>query len=361
MRRIELDPVSHSQMKLLAAACLGSLFVAMGCEGPFRARVTVYCVPHAEGTMWWRKAILSTTIRPQSGQVTRVSSRELSHSDMREKAGQEVWANSEWFREHAPHTVEFKVTWEYHISYFVTPAMPLLGQVSSEVHKIELEDVSNPTRRLSADERTYGKDHRLVFREPEPSRFDGEATRFLEKAHGSRAPLPKRESPGAPTPDAASSYVKLSSSEPGIEVYLDGSRFASLDVAGPQGALVRTVPPGKHRIEARKEFFQRHSLDVTLEPNGVWKHHFVMERVAGFGETATGTTRAEQARGELTILSARSGVTVVMDGRSIDVPTELTGVPAGEYSLRVVVGGREERVVPVTIRHGQKTIVNLDR
>jgi hypothetical protein len=168
--------------------------------------------------------------------------------------------------------------------------------------------------------------------------------------------------PSAPGSSAGGSgYLKLSSNVPGVEVFLDGKALVSIEKPGTAEGVIKKVAPGSYLVEARKEFYKRISLKISVQQDGVVKHHFVMERAAGFDETATTTTRTQQARGALTLLTERKGVVVVLDGQNVDAPTELKDVPAGEYTMTVKVNGSEERKVQVTIRDGQKAVVDLDK
>ncbi len=147
---------------------------------------------------------------------------------------------------------------------------------------------------------------------------------------------------------------------PGVQIYIDGDLVGAIERAGESGAIVRLVEPGTHRLRAWKPFFADAPVTMTLGKRGVHRHHFELEPVEGIVETQTENTPLKQKRGSLTLLTKRPGVRVVVGNRSFEAPTELTGMPAGPYELKVTTFGKRPRFVTVTVKGGRTSIVDLD-
>jgi len=154
-----------------------------------------------------------------------------------------------------------------------------------------------------------------------------------------------------------SGYLKLTSSENNVEIYIDNEYQGLLSQKAP---FNKKIEVGTHQVSARKKFFKSNTVNIPIEPNTVYAHNFNLIPANTDWNENTSNTRLVQAKGSLTVVTERKDLVVYIDGNRKVPSFELSDIAAGEYDMRVV-GSGIEKVIHIVINDGQKVFIDIDK
>lgn len=169
------------------------------------------------------------------------------------------------------------------------------------------------------------------------------------------SPKPPRDS--SSKTEQPSGYLKLTASEPFVDVYIDNELRGQIPKDEP---FVKKLPVGQYQITARKEFFRPVSIRFRLFENDVFSYHFPLQRVAGWNEEPPGESNIVQARGNLTVGTEQSNLKVIFEGQTKIPPFQLRDIPAGVYQLVVIREGVKKTITAI-VNDKETCLVDLDR
>ncbi|MCX6334671.1 MAG: PEGA domain-containing protein [Bacteroidia bacterium] len=152
-------------------------------------------------------------------------------------------------------------------------------------------------------------------------------------------------------------YLKLTSSENNVEIYLDNEYQGLLSKQTP---FNKKIEVGNHQVSARKKFFKTNTVNVIIEPNSVLAHNFNLIPATSNWDENTSNTKVIQAVGSLTVVTERKDLVVYIDGNKKVPSFEITEIAAGEYDMRIV-GNGIDKVIHITIEDGKKVFIDLDK
>ena len=152
-------------------------------------------------------------------------------------------------------------------------------------------------------------------------------------------------------------YVKLTSNEQDVSIYVDNEFVGKI----ADGALNKKLPVGLHRIMAKKPFYRPITIKVTIEKDRVFSHVFQLLKAEGWSEPDVEGSTAQQARGDLSIVTERNDYKVYIEGVLKSPPFELRKMPAGVYDIRVVnITLGVDDTLRVTVDEDDVTLKDLD-
>lgn len=151
-------------------------------------------------------------------------------------------------------------------------------------------------------------------------------------------------------------YVKLTSNEKDVDIYIDGKLMGQIKDKLP---FNKKVPAGECFIMAKKEYFLPANIKANIEKHGVFPYHFRLKRFKGYFEQAPGRTEIIEASGDLTVGTERSDLIVYIEGEKKIPPFTLEGLPAGIYNMKIT-GPNIKKKLTVTVNVNERAFVDLD-
>lgn len=154
----------------------------------------------------------------------------------------------------------------------------------------------------------------------------------------------------------AGGYLKLTSNEENVEVYLDFNKLGTIY----NESFNKRVPAGEHILMVRKDFFRPITRILDVQPNEIYPINFILKEVDGWEEESPVQVTTTQARGNLTIGTERSDYIIEIEGVKKEAPFELKNMPAGVYELRITCDDFS-KYLEVTIPVDSTSFVDLDQ
>lgn len=135
--------------------------------------------------------------------------------------------------------------------------------------------------------------------------------------------------------------LRVISRTAGAEVLVDG------DVVGPTPAVREGLSAGEHIVEVRAPNFETAHQTVTITSG--------QQRVVSIDLTPTAATT-----GSIRVVGTPRGATVSVDGTPIgELPTEATGLTAGDHIVEVTMAGYTASTQTVSVTAGQQRLVSI--
>lgn len=179
----------------------------------------------------------------------------------------------------------------------------------------------------------------------------------LKPIGDSSAIASKPRDAGSSITETPSAYLKLTASEPFVDVYIDNELRGQIP---KDEAFVKKLAVGQYQITARKEFFRPVTIRPKLFENDVFSYNFQLQRVAGWNEEPPGESNIVQARGNLTVGTEQSNFKVIFEGQTKIPPFQLRDIPAGVYQLIVVREGVKKTITAI-VNDKETCLVDLDK
>ena len=168
-----------------------------------------------------------------------------------------------------------------------------------------------------------------------------------------------KEKPSAKKPrkPRAYGYLRLTSNEKYVDVYIDGKLKGQ--IPGGEVPFNKKISAGEHTIMVKKQFFSPNSIRVDVNENEIIPYHFELIKAAEGSELKATTSNIYQTKGNLTILTERNDFVVYIDDTRRIPPIQLTDIPAGFYNIKVKAPGINESF-RITVEDKKTTLIDLD-
>jgi hypothetical protein len=154
-----------------------------------------------------------------------------------------------------------------------------------------------------------------------------------------------------------SGFVKLTSNEDNVQIYVNGELFGT--IKDKDTPFNFSLPLGQHRITAKKEFFREKSFNVKMGENELAEIEFEIKKAADWNQQKAQKAVVIQSVGELRALTTRTDLKVVIDGTTKTAPFVLKDVPSGEYKIQII-GDGIKKTITIQVDDGETEILNLD-
>ncbi len=149
-------------------------------------------------------------------------------------------------------------------------------------------------------------------------------------------------------------YIKLSSNEKDVAVYLDNELIGHI-----QGdAYAKKILSGSHNIMVKKQFFEPITIRINLKENDVLSYNFELVKAKSWKEEAPTESQIKQALGRLTVLTEDTDFRVYIDGQEKIPPFQLKNVPAGIYEIKIKKD-TIEKFLKITISEDKEVVIDL--
>lgn len=151
-------------------------------------------------------------------------------------------------------------------------------------------------------------------------------------------------------------YLNLTSNENDVQIYLDGELIGEIVNGMP---FNKKLSEGSYVLLARKQFFTPITSIIDVKHQDIIPIHFHLTPVTGWTETPPYVATAEQARGDLIIVTERNDYTISIEGVDKTPPFEFKNMPSGIYSITIRRPGFI-RVMDITVPIDDVVFLDLD-